>query len=301
MSYLKQLKKILASIDQHPLAGRHKLNAYYNFFFWQLRCRINKSAIKVMFTDRTFLMAKKGMEGATGNIYTGLHEFNDMGFLLHFLKPEDLFLDIGANIGSYTVLASGHIGASSITFEPIPSTFNSLKKNIEVNQLQNKVKALQVGVGSENTELTFTTNLDSVNHVSLGKKTESAANTVQVKVVKIDEVLKQERFPSMIKIDVEGFETEVLNGMPATLNNESLKAILIELNGCGKRYGYDEEKIHELLLLNGFSACSYDPFTRNIILLETYGEFNTLYLRDLDFIKERICNAEKITMFSESF
>jgi len=44
---------------------------------------------------------------------------NDMGFLLHFLRKDDLFLDVGANIGSYTVLAGGAVGAKSISFEPV--------------------------------------------------------------------------------------------------------------------------------------------------------------------------------------
>jgi len=42
-------------------------------------------------------LVKTGETGLTGNIYTGLHEFPDMGFLLHFLRAEDLFVDIGAN------------------------------------------------------------------------------------------------------------------------------------------------------------------------------------------------------------
>jgi hypothetical protein len=45
-------------------------------------------------------------EKMSGNIYAGLHEFGDMAFVLHFLRAGDLFADVGANIGSYTVLAS---------------------------------------------------------------------------------------------------------------------------------------------------------------------------------------------------
>ena len=63
------------------------------------------------------------MTGATGNIYTGLHEFEDMMFLLHLLRPGDIFVDAGANIGSYTVLASAVVGAKSISFEPVPPLF----------------------------------------------------------------------------------------------------------------------------------------------------------------------------------
>jgi hypothetical protein len=113
--------------------------------------------------------------------------------------------------------------------------------------------------------------------------------------------LKNKECPAMIKIDVEGFETEVMNGMDKTLKNDNLKAVLIELNGSGKRYGYDEDKIHQLFLTHGFKACKYEPFTRKITFLETFGLFNTLYLRDLDFIENRISIADKVRLFTESF
>jgi thymidylate synthase len=64
------------------------------------------------------------MTGATGNIYAGLHEFEDMAFLLHLLRSEDMFADVGSNIGSYTILASGVVGAKSVAFEPVPSTYH---------------------------------------------------------------------------------------------------------------------------------------------------------------------------------
>jgi hypothetical protein len=68
------------------------------------------------------------MACATGNIYTGLHEFEDMSFLLHFLRPADLFIDIGANVGAYTIFASGIVAATSISIEPISQIFEILKK-----------------------------------------------------------------------------------------------------------------------------------------------------------------------------
>lgn len=301
MKPIKQIRDILLYIDHHPLAGRHKLKAYYKFISWQIHCRMTAAAIKVPFTEKTFLLVKKGMVGATGNIYTGLHEFEDMAFLLHFLNGEDLFLDIGANIGSYTILASGHTGAASIAFEPVPSTFYSLEKNIILNNLQHRVKAMQVGVGAKQERLKFTTNMDSANHVSLQSEEGNKENIVDTAMVTVDDVVANEICPAMLKIDVEGFETEVLKGMTKTLENKNLKAVLIELNGCGERYGYNENDIHDLFIKSGFKPYSYDPFERKISVLETYGKFNTLYLRDIGFIKGRISSSDKINLFSESF
>jgi len=295
------LKIIVRGINEHPLASRHKLRAYFNLLSWQIGCSLNNKEKKVRFTDKTCLIAKKGMAGATGNIYLGLHEFNDMAFLLHFLNKEDLFLDIGANVGAYTVLAAGHVGANVIAIEPIPATFLSLQKNIQVNNLQDKVTALEAGAGAKEGLLRFTSNLDTVNHVASQSKEEVIPNTIQVRMVTIDSVLKDKKKPTMIKIDVEGFETEVLNGMQNTLEDYKLKAVIIELNGSGNRYGYDERRIHEKFLSFGFNAYQYNPFERRLKLVADFGKYNTIYLRDPDFIKKRISVAEKITVFSESF
>jgi len=56
-------------------------------------------------------LVKNGEPGLTGNIYTGVHEFSEMGYLPHILRPEDMFFDIGANVGSYMILASSAVGA----------------------------------------------------------------------------------------------------------------------------------------------------------------------------------------------
>jgi predicted RNA methylase len=76
------------------------------------------------------------MTGATGNIYAGLHDFHEMALLLHFLRPCDVFVDIGANVGAYSVLASGVVGAKTFAFEPVPQTFACLRDNVRMNDLQ---------------------------------------------------------------------------------------------------------------------------------------------------------------------
>ena len=93
-------------IAGHPLTRDQKLRAFGRFFRWQVESRLRREVI-VPWIGGTRLAARKGMTGATGNIYCGLHEFEDMAFLLHFLRPCDAFVDAGANI-VYTIrLASG--------------------------------------------------------------------------------------------------------------------------------------------------------------------------------------------------
>jgi predicted RNA methylase len=75
------------------------------------------------------------MKGATANMSIGLSEFADMMLALHFLRKGDLFVDVGANVGSYAVLASGVCRATTWAFEPDPNTVRSLKRNLAINNL----------------------------------------------------------------------------------------------------------------------------------------------------------------------
>ncbi len=298
---MKKIKQIFQYINSHPLAGRHRFKAYYRFFSWQISQFIYPHEVVVSFLDKVKLVVKKGLTGATGNIYTGLHEFTDMGFLLHFLRKEDLFFDIGANVGSYTILASGYKGVRTVSFEPVPSTFEWLKKNIAVNSLHDNVKALNIGIGSSKSVLYFTKSYDTVNHVVTDPAQKDMNEVIKVPVEDFDSIAGREGIPHLVKIDVEGFETEVLNGMSQSLQSQNLKAIIIELNGSGERYGFDEKLIHEKLLKNGFQPYQYDPFKRSLDLLQHFGTHNTIYVKDLAFVKSRVETADKVSIFSEAF
>ena len=298
---MKNIRDLFRFINNHPLGSKHKLLAYSKFIKWQVSQYVKPQEKKVSFTDKTNLLVKKGMTGATGNVYLGLHEFNDMGFLLHFLRPNDVFFDIGANVGSYTILASGHCKAKTFCFEPIPTTFESLHKNIVSNKIESLVQAKNIGLGDAEGVLVFTKKMDTVNHVMYNYDYTAKEDSIEVQVLTGDSFLAITDCPSLIKIDVEGFETSVLDGMTAILNNEKLKAIIIELNGSGLRYGFDESIIHQKLLDLNFNAYNYSPFTRELLLQEKHGDFNTIYLRDFSFVKNRILEADKINIFRESF
>lgn len=289
-----RLVKVIRWIIQQPLNRGNKQKALKRFLQWQLNVRINPYPIILPWVNGAKLIVQRGMTGATGNLYAGLHDFEDMSFLLHLLRDEDMFMDIGSNIGSYTILASGAIRCRSIAMEPIPSTYEHLKNNIAVNRMEDRVEALNIGLGSKHSTLLFTNTQDTVNHVAVdGEK-----DTTEVSVQTLDGILKSRTCPLLIKIDVEGFETEVLLGGKNTLKNPDLKAVIIELNGSGLRYGYKDEDIHAVFISEGFLPYTYDPFTRRLIRLSTYSkDVNTIYVRDVDFVEKRIEEAETFRVF----
>ncbi len=293
-----KIKRTIGFIFTHPLSKKHLLKSIYRFILWQLQSGISPTKFIVKsYVQGVKFYARKGLTGVTGNIYTGLHEFDEMAFLLHFLNENDTFFDVGSNVGSYTLLASGVRGAKSIAIEPVKSTFDILTKNIELNKLQDKVSLINSGAGSGHGTLVFSSNEDTTNHVIAFNET-NRDHTTEVPVITVDSLLTKTQ-PILIKIDVEGYETEVLKGMSQILASPSLKSIIIELNGSGARYGYNENQIHELLLINCFESYNYDPFTRTLTATSKFGKSNTLYCRDLAFINNRIKNARGVKIIGE--
>lgn len=277
------LFNILRFILNHPL---NRNNRWAALMRWQIGSRLLPSEVVWPFVNDACLIVRPGMTGATGNIYVGLHEFEDMAFLLHYLRPDDLFVDVGANVGSYTVLAGRGIGAACLSIEPLPNAFAALRRNIAVNDMGGRVRAHNVGLAGQPVVLRFTSELDTVNHVL--SEEENHANSVEVPVRTLDDVVG-DASPALLKIDVEGYETEVLAGAERTLTNPALRALILELNGSGHRYGFDEDAIRRQLGNLGFTACSYHPFERALTpLTESAVGGNTLFVRDQKFIETRL-------------
>lgn len=253
----------------------------------------------VPFVNDSLLIIKRGLAGATGNYYCGLHEFEDMSFLLHFLRSEDIFFDIGANIGSYTILASAVNKANVISIEPSSQTFSLLQDNIFINRSNLLVTCLNIGVGSEKGIANLTNDYDAINHILTNEELQNNISYTTIQIDTIDNLVALYGCPQLIKIDVEGFETEVIKGASACLNNPSLKAIIIELNGSSNRYEKDENSIHQHLIDIGFVAFEYLPFERKLIQKASFGLHNTLYIKDLDFVVNMISTANKFSVINE--
>lgn len=279
-------------IWNHPLAKSRRSAALLRWLRWQVGSRALNASSAMPFVDSCRLLAKTGMMGATGNIYCGLHEFDDMSFLLHFLRPGELFLDIGANIGSYTILGSGAAGADTICFEPMPSTFECLVDNINLNRLSARVMPYNVAVGAQAGEINMVADQDTMNHIITSA--DYMGETIKVPMVTIDGVLLEQlnRVPTIIKIDVEGFETDVLIGAEKTLACSGLEVLLIELNGCGASFGYSDEDIHQLLIKYEFNLVKYDGFTRKLkpIIFGSHQD-NALYVRDIDGVQTKVLQS----------
>lgn len=252
-------------ILSHPMNRGRPFSAFARFLKWQIQSRIQDEVV-FDWINGAKLAVKRGMTGATGNIYCGLHEYVDMRFVLDTLGPQDLFADIGANIGSYTILASKVCGARTIAFEPDPGTANSLMKNVELNGLAKQVRVVEAALGASSGKISFTVGRDTVNRVAQAQD----ANTREVSLRTLDDVLSGE-VPRVIKIDVEGFEAQVFQGASETLADHRLEAIITEAH---------DEQVNSILERAGFRRRYYDPEKKMLIDSPRFHSHNALMIRD---------------------
>lgn len=282
--------RILRLIYSHPFNRNNKLGAVIRFIKWQLSSRLWGGSFVFNWINDAKLIISNGMTGATGNIYVGLMEYEDMSFLLHYIQQDDLFFDVGANVGVYTILASKVRGARTVSIEPLPITYSKLIDNIQINKLKN-VTCKNIGLSFEKSKLFFTSSKDTMNRVALIDDDDRQLVLVDT----LDSLCQDYGVPKIIKIDVEGYETNVLKGAQSILSDDNLEVIIIELNGSGDKFGFNDKDIHEDLLKAGFLSYSYAPFERRIIKLNSYGTHNTIYIKTKAFekIKNLVKNSEK--------
>lgn len=287
------IRSTVSFIWNHPLNRPHRWKALGRFARWQIVSRFGSDYVGLPFVENTRLFVRHGMTGATGNYYCGLHEFRDMAFVLHLLRRGELFLDVGANVGSYTILAAGAVGAKVLAVEPICSTIDHLRTNVMRNHLEQLVETCEVGLSDCVGELAFTAKLGAVNHVAVAGE---EYVTVAVAVTTADTLCRQ-RIPAVIKIDVEGHELAVLKGADRILQDSILLAVVIETNGSGARYGVANGELIQVMRSHGFEPFAYDPFSR--CLIDPYNaDGNTIFVRDFNLVARRLRDARRYRLIN---
>jgi FkbM family methyltransferase len=283
---MRALTNLTTFFATHPLTRDAQIGAWRRFAAWQVKSRLHDEIV-VDWIEGQKLAVRRGMTGATGNIYAGLHEFTDMMLPLHFLRAGDLFLDIGANVGSYTVLAAGVRRAKTWAFEPDPVTVGHLNRNIALNGLVDRVTVHQLALGPSEGTVSFTAGRDTTNRVAL-----PADRNVRTIPQRPLDALIGDHEPVMIKMDVEGYEEHVLRGAAFTLAKPSLRLIEIETLAPATE---------GLLTGNGFESAYYDPFTRKLSREQTGpSASNSVYVRDWLFVAARLADGPPVKVLGRS-
>ena len=190
-------------------------------------------------SDTSLMIHGHQMTLATGAGYPplgmvmGNYEEETTRLFQSLIKPEMVIIDIGAHVGYYSLLAARQIGPSGkvYAFEPDPDNYALLVKNVEQNGYANVVTTNKAVADSVGHLTFFLTALDSGRN-SIYSHGLPERGTIDVETTTIDSYFGEEGWPhiDLVKIDVEGAEINVLDGMVQLVEKSDGLRIIIELN-----------------------------------------------------------------------
>jgi len=208
---------------------------FYKIIYYKSLMFLNKtSEIKV----KTFWDGKINIilpESVSINIWrNGFAESDVSIYLLKYLNKGETFIDIGAHFGFYSLLASSIVGREGqvLSFEPTTSTFNQLSKNI-VNQGNENIKIFNLAAFNSKTEMEFNDYgiINSAFNSFFANRGDNklAGERIKVNTIVLDDFLSEnysDRKISMIKLDAESSEFQIITGLKNTINTHHPKIIL---------------------------------------------------------------------------
>jgi FkbM family methyltransferase len=210
---------------ERPLRGLFRRVA------WQLRWAMypHKPWMLRVHDAMPFLVARGGAGALI--YYQGASEPETADFIKRVLKPGTVFVDAGAHLGEYTVLAGAILHASGCVhaFEPRPDVFELLLQNVQLNHCQN-VAARRTALWHERGVLEFElTPEPSTSALRIGRAVRAGSSLIRVQAETLDRYFDGPEMakPSLIKMDVEGAELHVLRGARSLLAQAAEQAPIL--------------------------------------------------------------------------
>ena len=225
-----------------------------------------------VFGNKLFLN-KKGL--ALSISHYGTYEKLEAKIMEEKIKVGNITVDVGANIGLHTLNMARIVGNTGrvFAFEPDPSNFEILEKNVKINNYQNIILE-QKAVGDKHGRTTLYQSDNPGNH-RLFPQTKQAKGEVEVELTSLDKYFIDSNLAekiNFIKIDVEGLEFSVLNGMKNILKNNKKIKILFEFMPDIMEVGFAPIEVLNLLTSIGFKLYCIDDRAKKLLRVSNNDE-----------------------------
>lgn len=289
-SRLKKAREMWQFLKTQEAFRRAPVLTLFRSASWYWRCVLRMATVLELprWKVRMFFPAQR--KGFGKFIYAFREYYEpELAYLEKVLSPGKVFIDVGANFGVYTLVASKLVGTSGrvIAFEPTAQSFAILRRNIALNHFAN-VRAFQFALAQRRGKAWLYHGWDPVGN-SLGKDPLCGNEGEEVQTEALDKLLEEKGIDRVhaIKIDVEGAEELVLRGAIRCLTTNR-PIVIFEFNpGCAARLGLSPCGARDLLeslgyefVLLGDCARSNNPEARptyfNIVAIpkQSTGEFS---------------------------
>jgi FkbM family methyltransferase len=235
----------------HPVGRRRPVRTLYRFWRWQIHRRLSgQPVVAEVGGCRIICPAWSNLAGYW--ISVGWHEYQELRFVEDFIREGDLAIDVGANLGLYSILMARR-GARVTAFEPSPRARGVLLSNLELNRVQHYVRVEAAALSDFSGEAWLTVSFEASNHLLADP---SSHDVTPVTVKRLDDYLDVLGLDGMsslsyIKIDVEGHDLSVLRGAESIIKL-ARPTISVEVWNGG-------DEIREWFRERDYSIFLYDP------------------------------------------
>lgn len=248
-------------ILKHDIFHNAPFRTIFKVINWELK-RIKNKKFVYHFDDSLIIFLYPADGVARLTYYFNYHEPLIFKFLDKYLSPGMTYIDVGANIGLYSLFVAKRVGSEYVyAFEPQPNVYAKALENINKNNIKN-IKIENIGLGKCNSVCKMHIDRDSAkSYIKSSESIHFEDSAIEVSIMSFDDYVMEKKIKKIdyIKIDVEGFEYEVLLGMQNTLKFLPPEIIQIELyDDFLKRNGASIS-----IIVNYFNIFGYKPLKLN--------------------------------------
>lgn len=260
-AFLRKLAEgstIARAIWRHPGNRHRRVRGLASFLAWQFVKHVLNRPVVIRFHQKRLKCYPDSTSTSAALYFSGYPDYWEMKFLQAYLRPGDHFLDIGANVGVYSVLAAAYVGAdgSIDAFEPVERTAARIEEQAKLNGLHN-LRVHRLAVSDSDGPLDFGyASSDAMMH--LRREGESGPGKLRVRSTRLDSFEPYARY-AVGKMDIEGAEPLALAGATERLRQANPPVWLLELAGYSTCYGISSDEVVRRLAAAGFACAIFNP------------------------------------------
>ncbi|QWC20179.1 FkbM family methyltransferase [Halorubrum sp. 2020YC2] len=202
--------------------GKRKALGYIDPVYQQVKPQYKRYSVRPASAE--FNMSRRRL---------GKHDFVDdirseeklIRRILSSVRQDDVFYDIGANVGIYTCLVASQLDSGNVSaFEPIPETFEILKRNVDRNDVNAKLFKIALSDRNGSTSMSV--------RGQTGHQFSESDGTLEIETRRADDLIEDQEIkpPDICKIDIEGAEYLALKGFKKTLAESDCRRIFCEIH-----------------------------------------------------------------------